>query len=90
VVKVVKVTSPARLKVVKIRFAIFWRLFEGRICKKDIMDTNRVVAIDLKREEAIVLMDRNDQMWEIFKNKKGRHIVRRLRDRTEKDKQTFP
>ena len=40
-----------------------------------------MVAINLKKEESIVFMDRNDNLWELFRNKKGRYFVRRLGDR---------
>jgi hypothetical protein len=35
----------------------------------------------LKREESIALVDKNDCLWELSKNKKGRYVVRRLRDK---------
>jgi hypothetical protein len=79
--RMVKIVSPARLRSWKVRFAVFWRLLEGKVCRREIVDVDRVVAIDLRREESIALMDRNDQMWEVFKNRKGRYVVRRLRER---------
>jgi hypothetical protein len=38
-----------------------------------------MIAIDLRREESIVLMDRDDNLWELFKNKKGHYNLKRLK-----------
>jgi len=51
------------------------------VSKKQLFDNDKMVAINLKKEESIVFMDRNDNLWELFRNKKGRYFVRRLEDR---------
>jgi hypothetical protein len=77
----VKTISPARLKDVKGKFAFLWRLLVGEVTRREFFDTDKVVAINLEKEESIAFVDRNDDLWELFRNSKGRYVVKRLRDR---------
>jgi hypothetical protein len=51
----------------------------GESFKRELFDTDKMVTINLKREESIVLMDRDDNLWELFKNKKGRYNLKKLK-----------
>jgi len=77
----VKMLSPTRLRSAKGRLAILCRLLMARISKIEFFDTDKVVVINLGRQESIAFVDRNDDLWELFRNRKGRYFVKRLRDR---------
>jgi hypothetical protein len=77
----VKIVSPARLKGLRGRLAVLCRLLTGEIGKKELFDTDKMVAISLKGEESMAFIDKDDRLWELSKNTKGRYAVRRLKDR---------
>jgi hypothetical protein len=77
----VKILSPAYLKSVKGRLVILWKSLMAEIAKKEFFDTDKVVVIALKKKESVAFVDRNDDLWELFRNRKGRYVVKRLRDR---------
>jgi hypothetical protein len=59
-----------------------WRFVQvniGEVLKRELFDTEKIVAINLKREESIVLTDRDYNLWELFKNKKGCYRLKRLK-----------
>jgi hypothetical protein len=37
-----------------------------------------MVAINLKREECIALIDKKENFWELSRNRRGRYTIRRL------------
>jgi len=53
----------------------------GEGSKGELFDTDKMVTINLKREESVVLVDRDDNLWELFKNRKGHYKLRRLKGR---------
>jgi len=79
--KMVEIKSPVCLRDIESRLGILFKLLMAEGLKKELFDTDKLVAINLKKEESVALMDRNDNLWEIFRNKKGRYSVRRLGDR---------
>lgn len=81
----VKLLSPTRLKSAKGRLAILCRLLMAKVSKKEFLDIDKVVVIDLGRQESIAFVYRNDDLWELFRNRKGRYFVKRLRDRRNVD-----
>jgi hypothetical protein len=79
--KMGKISSPLQLKDTEGKLGVLFKLlmFEGS--KKQLFDTDKMVAINLKKEESIVFMDRDGNLWELSRNKNGRYLVRRLRDK---------
>jgi len=75
----VEIKAPVRLKDLEGRLSILFKLLIGEGLKKELFDTDKMVTINLKREESIVLMDREDDLWELFKNKKGHYNLKRLK-----------
>jgi len=57
----------------------------AKVSKKEFLDIDKVVVIDLGRQESIAFVYRNDDLWELFRNRKGRYFVKRLRDRRNVD-----
>jgi hypothetical protein len=76
----VEIKSPVRLKDLEGKFGILFKMFMAEGQKKVLFDTDKMVAINLKREECIALIDKNENFWELLRNKKGRYCIRRLRD----------
>jgi len=74
----VKIKSPIRLKNLEGTLGVFFRCFLARGSKRELLDTDKMITIDLKKGESIVLMDRNDDFWELSRNEKGHHHLKRL------------
>jgi hypothetical protein len=75
----VKIKAPIRLKDLECKLGILFKSLVATVSKKELLDTKKIVAISLKREESIVLMDGNDNLWELFKNRKGHYRLKRLK-----------
>jgi hypothetical protein len=76
----VEIKSPVCLKDLEGKFGILFKVIMAEGVKEELFDTDKMVAINLKREERIALIDKNENFWELFRNKKGRYRIRRLRD----------
>jgi len=74
----VEIKSPVCLRDIEGRLGILFKLLMAEGLKKELLDTDKLIAINLKKEESVALMDKNDNFWELFRNKKGRYFVRRL------------
>jgi hypothetical protein len=77
--RMVEIKSPVKLKDLEGKLGIFFRSFVVGLQKKELLDTEKMIAINLKRQESIVLMDRDDNFWELFKNKKGHYNLKKLK-----------
>jgi hypothetical protein len=77
----VKILSPTYLKSAKSWVAVLCRLLMAKNLKKEFFNTDKVVVIALKKKESVAFVDRNDDLWELFRNSEGRYVVKRLRDR---------
>lgn len=75
----VEIKAPVRLRDLEGRIGIVFRLLTGEGFKKELFDSDKIVTINLKREESIVLMDRDDNLWELFKNRRGHYDLRKLK-----------
>jgi len=58
-----------------------FKVFMTEGLKKELFDTDKMVAINLRKEESIALIDRNDNFWELCRNKKGCYSIRKLKDK---------
>jgi len=79
--KMVEIKSPVRLKDLEGKFGILFKVFMADGQKKVLFDTDKMVAINLKREECIALIDKNENFWELLRNKRGRYTIRRLKSK---------
>jgi len=79
--KMVEIKSPVRLKNLEGKFGVLFRVFMAEGQKKVLFDTDKMVAINLKREECIALIDKNENFWELLRNKRGRYTIRRLKNK---------
>jgi hypothetical protein len=77
----VEIKSPVRLKGLEGRFGVLFNAFMAEGQKKVLFDTDKMVAINLKREECIALIDKNENFWELLRNKSGRYTIRRLKSK---------
>jgi hypothetical protein len=79
--KMVEIKSPVRLKDLEGKFGILFKVLMAERLKKELFDTDKIVAINLKREECIALIDKNENFWELLRKKKGRYTIRRLKNK---------
>jgi hypothetical protein len=84
--KMVEVKAPVRFKDLECKLGVLFKSLVVGFSKKELLDTEKMIAINLKREESIVLMDGEDNLWELFKNKKGRYSLRKLRGKQHESK----
>jgi len=75
----VEIKSPVKLKDLEGKLGVLFKSLVAGVSNKELLDTEKMIAINLKREESIVLMDRDDNLWELFKNKKGRYNLKKLK-----------
>jgi len=75
----VEIKAPVKLKDLECKLGILFKSLVAEVSKKELLYTEKMVAINLKREESIVLVDRDDNLWELFKNKKGHCNLRKLK-----------
>jgi len=76
-----KILSSLQLKDTEGKLGVLFKLLMLEGSQKQLFDTDKMVTTNLKKEESIVFMDRDDNLWELSRNKKGRYFVRRLRDK---------
>jgi hypothetical protein len=74
----VEIKAPIKLKDLECKLGVLFKSFVAEVSKKELLD-DEIIMISLKREESIVLMDGNDNLWELFKNRKGRYNLKRLK-----------
>ena len=84
--KMVEIKSPVRLKDLEGKLGVLFKSLMFGFSKKELLDTKKIVAINLKREESLVLVDRDDNLWELFKNKKGRYDLKKLKGKQHESK----
>jgi hypothetical protein len=75
----VKIKSPMQVKDldVSVGTKMKW-LFGIRASKVDIFDNDRMVILDLKKGERVAVFDKDDNVWELSRNTKGRLNRRKL------------
>jgi len=75
----VDIKAPAKLKKLECKLGILFKPLVAEASKEELLDTKKIVTISLKREESIALIDGNNNLWELFKNRKGRYSLKRLK-----------
>lgn len=77
----VKIRSPTRIKDLEFKAGtMFKTIFGIEASKKDIFDNDRMLILNLEKGESIAFLDRDDNVWELSRNSRGRHNLRRLRN----------
>jgi len=82
----VEIKAPVKLKDLECKLGILFKSLVAEVSKKELLYTEKMVAINLKREESIVLMDAKDNLWELFKNRKGHYSLRKLKSKQHESK----
>jgi hypothetical protein len=77
----VEIKSPVRLKDLEAKAGIsFKALIGAKGSKTELYDTDKMLIMNLKKGECIVYVDRKDNIWELYRNEKGRYNLRKLKD----------
>ena len=75
----VEIKSPIRLKDLEGKAGVAFKALLGlEGFKKEIYDNDRMLIINLKKNECIAFLDRKDNVWELSRNTKGRYHLRKL------------
>jgi len=82
----VEIKAPVKLKDLEFKLGVLFKSLVAEVSKKELRGTKKIVAINLKREESIVLMDGNDNLWELFKDRKGHYNLKRLKGKRHESK----
>lgn len=77
----VEIKSPVRLKDLEGKFGVLFKALMAEGSKKELFDTDKMVAINLNKKECIAFVDRNDGFWELCRNKRGHYSIRKLKDK---------
>jgi hypothetical protein len=76
----VEIKSPVRLKDIEGKAGITFKALLGiGGSKKEFYDSDRMLIITLEKGERIAFLDRDDNIWELSRNAKGRYNLRRLK-----------
>jgi hypothetical protein len=75
----VKIKSPVRVKDLDVSVGTKMKgLFGIGASKVDIFDNDRMVILNLKKGERVAVFDKDDNVWELSRNTKGRLNRRKL------------
>ena len=76
----VKIRSPVRLKDLEGKAGVSFKALLGiEGSKKELYDSDRMLILTLDKGERIAFLDRDDNIWELSRNDKGRYNLRRLK-----------
>jgi len=75
----VKIKSPVQVKDIDVSFGTIVKgLFGIGASKVDVFDNDRMVILNLKKGERVAVFDKDDNVWELSRNSKGRLNRRKL------------
>jgi len=74
----VEIKAPVKLKDLECKLGVLFKSLVAEVLKKELVDTEKMVAINLKKGESVVLMDRNDDFWKLSRNGKGQYHLKKL------------
>ena len=80
----VEIKAPVKLKDLECKLGVLFKSLVAEVSKKELLDTEKIVAMNLKKGESVVLMDRNDDFWEVSRNGKGQYHLKRLNGKKHK------
>jgi len=77
----VKIKSPIRLKDLEGKAGVSFKALLGlEGAKKELYDSDRLLVINLDKGESIAFLDREDNIWELSRNRRGRYNLRQLKE----------
>jgi hypothetical protein len=76
----VEIKSPICVKDLEGKAGVTFKALLGlEGAKKELYDSDRLLIINLERGECIAFLDREDNIWELSRNRKGRYNLRQLK-----------
>lgn len=77
----VEIKSPIRLKDLEGKAGVSFKALLGlEGAKKELYDSDRLLVINLDKGESIAFLDREDNIWELSRNRRGRYNLRQLKE----------
>jgi hypothetical protein len=76
----VEIKAPIRVKDLEGRAGVSFKALLGlEGTKKELYDNQRLLVINLSKGESIAFLDREDCIWELYRNKRGRYYLKKLK-----------
>jgi hypothetical protein len=77
----VEIKSPTNIKEIESSLGVSFRGIAGKGGRRELYDPDKMVTIQLKKGEAIVLVDSEHRIWELRRSKKrGDYSLRNLKE----------
>jgi hypothetical protein len=78
----VELKSPVKLKDLEGKAGIGFKALLGlEGSKRELYESDRMLIINLKKSECIAFLDKEENIWELSRNKHGSYSLRKLKDR---------
>lgn len=75
----VEIKSPIRLKDLEGKAGVAFKALLGlEGAKKELYDNDRLLIINLDKGECIAFLDKENNIWELSRSRKGRYNLRKL------------
>jgi len=72
--------SPIRVKDLEGKVGLAFKALLGvEGAKRELYDNDKLLIINLKRNECVAFMDLENCLWELSRNSKGRYSLRKLK-----------
>ena len=76
----VEIKSPVRVKDLEGKAGVAFKALLGlEGSKKELYDNDRLLIINLDKGESIAFLDREDNIWELSRSRRGRYNLRKLK-----------
>jgi hypothetical protein len=76
----VEIKSPIRVKDLEGKAGVAFKALLGlEGAKKELYDNDRLLIINLEKGESIAFLDKEDNIWELSRSRRGRYNLRRLK-----------
>jgi hypothetical protein len=76
----VEIRSPIRVKDLEGKAGVAFKALLGlEGAKKELYDNDRLLVINLEKGECIAFLDKEDNIWELSRSRRGRYNLRRLK-----------
>ena len=76
----VEIKSPIHVKDLEGKAGVAFKALLGlEGAKKELYDNDRLLIINLDKGECIAFLDKEDNIWELSRNRRGRYNLRRLK-----------
>ena len=76
----VEIKSPIRVKDLEGKAGVAFKALLGlEGTKKELYDNDRLLIINLDKGESIAFLDKEDNIWELSRSRRGRYNLRKLK-----------